>query len=408
MSVGLLDSSGLVSANSMPSFSSVMTRVMPNGEGPLFMISSMMKKKAAQNTTHTFWSLTAIFQSMKLNGTPGSPTTQTTLAVFSTANVVPNQVYAIGSAVGEQVLVSSVTDSTHVVVVRGVGTVTGHSMADQDILYLVGSAQIEGSNRPTAVRIAETNVDNYTQIFRNAWAVTGSAAAVKRFVGGDVVTQDRTECAKMHVRDIEYALMFGQPINTTIGGVPFRKLRGIVEECRLNSRITTAGSTTNYSQLEAALDPCFNYNSDPAIGNKRILFVGGGAKKVINAIGRNSGTGSNAIQYQLTQGQTTFGLQFDTFNISRGSFDMIEHPLLTQNAVFTMMAIAVDFGGLSVPYLGGRDTLAEEYSVDGSGAMRQVADSGQDAIGGSLLTELTLENRTPFANQCITNLTAFG
>lgn len=407
MSVGLLDSSGLVSANSQPSFSSVMTRVMPNGEGPLFMISSMMKRKAAINTTHTFWSLTAIFQSMTLSATPSSPTTNTALTVTATTNVVPGQVYARNGPTGEQILVTAAS-GTALTVVRGVGTITGASMASGDILYLVGSAYIEGSNRPTAVRIAETNVDNYTQIFRNAWAVTGSAAAVKRFVGGDVVTQDRTENAKMHVRDIEYALIFGQPVNTTIGGVPFRKLRGIVEECRLNSRITTAGSTTNYTQLEAALDPCFNYNSDPAIGNKRILFVGSVAKKVITAIGRNSGTGNNALNYTIDNGETSFGLQFNTFNISRGSFDMVEHPLLTQNAAFNGMAIAVDFGGLSVPYLGGRDTLAEEYSVDGSGNMRQVADSGQDAIGGSLLTELTLENRTPFANVTITGLTAFG
>jgi hypothetical protein len=390
-----------------------MTRVMPNGEGPLFMISSMMKKAAAANTTHTFWSMTAIFQSMQLNGTPASPTTQTTLVVDSTTNVVANQVYAINSAVGEQVLVVSASGTT-LVVVRGVGTVTGTSLADNDILYLVGTAHVEGSNRPDAVRIAETPVDNYTQIFRNAWAVSGSAAAVKRFVGGDVVAQDKTENAKMHVRDIEYALLFGQPVNTTIGSVPFRKLRGIVEECRLNSRITTAGSTTNYTQLEAALDPCFNYNSDPAIGNKRILFVGAGAKKVIAAIGRNGSTGSgtgggnNATNYSLENGETHFGLQFQSFSISRGSFDMIEHPLLTQNAVFSKMAIAVDFGGLSVPYLGGRDTLAEEYSVDGKGGARSVADSGQDAIGGSLLTELTLENRTPFANVVIRDLTAFG
>jgi hypothetical protein len=60
------------------------------------------------------------------------------------------------------------------------------------------------------------------------------------------------------------------------------------------------------------------------------------------------------------------------------------------------MAMAVDLSTFNVAYLGDRKTKNEEYG----------ADEGQDAVGGSLTTELTCLIKNPPANAIIYNLTA--
>ncbi|MGK3946225.1 hypothetical protein ABK046_48725, partial [Streptomyces caeruleatus] len=80
----------------------------------------------------------------------------------------------------------------------------------------------------------------------------------------------------------------------------------------------------------------FNQTTDTKVANERVLFVGGAAKRVLNNIGRLNGT------YNITDGQTSYGLQFSTFKTSRGTFRTVEHPLFNSNADWAKMAVAVD------------------------------------------------------------------
>jgi hypothetical protein len=160
--------------------------------------------------------------------------------------------------------------------------------------------------------------------------------------------------------------------------------------------LTVAGATTNYTQFEAAFDPLFNQVTDPKTGNERVMFVGGIAKKVINNIGRLNGT------YYMVDGQTSWGLQFQTIKIARGTFRIIEHPLFNTNPQWSRLAIAVDIPTFSVAYLGGRKTENKEFNMSG----KEAADNGVDAMGGTLTTELTTVIKNPPANGIMTNLTA--
>ncbi len=126
------------------------------------------------------------------------------------------------------------------------------------------------------------------------------------------------------------------------------------------------------------------------------MFVGGQAKKVINNIGRMNGT------YYMTQGQTTWGLQFDTIKIARGTFRIIEHPLFNTNPSWAALAIAVDLSSYSLAYLGDRKTQNKEFNMTGD----SVSDNGIDAVGGTLTTELTTVLKNPPACGIMTNLTA--
>jgi hypothetical protein len=161
--------------------------------------------------------------------------------------------------------------------------------------------------------------------------------------------------------------------------------------------VFTASSTTSYTQLEGFLDPVFNQATDPKVANERVLFVGGTAKKVLTQIGRLLGT------YFLQDGQTSYGLQFQTFKIARGTFRMIEHPLFNSNTSWAKMAVAVDLSTFRTAYLGDRKTQAKLFNAPGS---TEAQDNGIDAEGGTLTTEMTCVVKNPPANSVIYNLTA--
>jgi hypothetical protein len=127
-----------------------------------------------------------------------------------------------------------------------------------------------------------------------------------------------------------------------------------------------------------------------------VLFVGGAAHKVLNNIGRLNGT------YYISDGQTSYGLQFGTFKTTRGTFRIVEHPLFNTNSSWSKMAVAVDLSTFKLAYLGDRKTQNKEFNQDGM----EANDNGIDAVGGTLTTELTTVIKNPPANAVLYNLTA--
>lgn len=377
------------------SFAAMITRLMPNGSAPLFGMTSMLKSETAVQVEHGFFTKTMIFPSIQLDGAVLAAATSFT--VDSSANILPGMMLR-NQTTGEVVIINTVADATTVTVTRGVGTVAAANAADDSVWYQIGNAFEEGSDRPTALSIQSVRVTNLTQIFRNSWALTDTARATQVIAGDTNVAESRSECAAFHAVDIEKALFFSQKYSGTRNAKPFRTMDGLISQVTTNAaaNITTAGSTTTYTQLETALDVCFDTVTDPKVANERVLFCGGAAKRVLNNIGRLNGT------YQLVDGQTSYGLQFSSFRTSRGSFRMVEHPLFNSNSAWAKMAIAVDLSSFSLAYLGDRKTKSEEYGVNGN----RVESEGLDAVGGSLTTELTCLVKNPAANAIIYGLTA--
>lgn len=389
--VGMFNTGNFTTDLAKKSFAGMITRLMPNGTAPLFGLTSMLASETAVAVEHGYFSKTALFPSMKANGAVASTTTQT-LTVDSTANLLPGMILQ-NTRTYENVLINQVLSSTQVNMTRGVGTIAAANINDDDDFYQVGNAFEEGSDRPTALNITPVRITNYTQIFRNTWALTDTARATQVIAGETTVAESKQDCAAFHAADIEKALFFGQKSSGTRNGKPFRTMDGllsVVEQYQsTQDNYHTAAATTNYTQLETMLDPCFNQATDPKVANERVLFVGGSAKRVLNNIGRLNGT------YQLVDGQTSYGLQFSTFKTARGTFRVVEHPLFNTNTTWSQMAVGVDLSTFNVAYLGDRKTRSEEDFGD-----------GQDAIGGSLTTEMTCLVKNPPANVVIFGLTA--
>lgn len=404
MTVGIFNTGNFITDLAAKSFAGMITRLMPNGNAPLFALTSMLSSNTALQVEHGFFTKTMVFPAFALSADIDN--SQTTFTVVSTANLLPGQIHRLQDS-GENVIINTVVDATTITVTRSVGDVAAAAvvvLSDNPNAYQVGNAYEESSLRPQAMNITPVRVTNLTQIFRNTWAISGSAEATQVIAGDSTVAESRQECAAFHAADIEKALFFGQKSQGFRNGQPFRTMDGLVNivgniayypPSYSVPNVFPAGSTTGYSDLEGMLDPVFNQATDPKVANERVLFVGGTARKVINNIGRLNG------EYQIVDGQTSFGLQFSTFKISRGTFRMIEHPLFNSNADWAKMAIAVDLSTFNLAYLGNRKTQNRDFNMNG-----QVVDQGIDAVGGSLLTELTCEIHNPPANAIITGLTA--
>lgn len=399
MPAATLNTSGFPTDLAKKSFSSLITRLMPNGQAPLFGLTSMLKEETAYQYEHGYFSKTMIFPSMVVAG-GGQLIGDTTFTLVSTTNVLPGMIFRVDTT-GENVLVLTVPSSTTVTVRRAVGTVAAVAIAAAVNLWMVGNAYEEGSVRPVSLVITPVRTTNYTQIFRNTWAVTGTSAATAVIAGGTPDAESKQDCATFHAIDIEKALIYAQKYQGTLNSQPLHTMDGLINIVTASAagNIGAAGATTTWTQLEALLDPVFNTVTDPKNPNMRALFVGGIARRVIHAIARLNAT------YYIQNQTNEYGLQFDTIRTPRGTFNIIEHPLFNaygSTSTWAKMALIVDLSSFNLAYMQGRKTHNSEFNGQGAPAV----DNGIDAIGGTLTTELTCLVKNPQANAQITGFTA--
>lgn len=397
MAVGLLSSANAPSNLNAVSFAQAITRLMPNGTAPLFGLTSLLRDETASNIEHGYFSKTMIFPQLKIDNGAGYNAAATTFTVDAYADIVPGDLVR-NERTGEIMMVNTTPSTTSVTVTRAVGSVVAAAINDNDDLFTIGNAFEEGSTRPSAVAIIADRYVNNTQIFRNSWAVTKTAAAIPQIAGAGYVSESRQDCAALHAMAIEKALFFGQKFMGTKNGQPLHTMEGIV--ARVNAaaagNVTTLGATTNWTQLEAALDKTLQTVTDPKGGNIRTMFVGGTARRVIHNIARLNST------YQISTAETSWGLQLDMLRTPRGTFEMIEHPLFNaygSSSVWAKMGVVCDLNAFALAYL--RKTSDAGYNASGA-----LVDNGIDAEGGTLTTELTCTIKNPAAFGILYNFTA--
>lgn len=395
---GVFNTAQITTDLAKKSFAAMITRLMPNGTAPLFGLTALLKEETAYQFEHGFFSKTMIFPTMVVSAA-GQTIGDTIFTVGSTTNILPGMLMRVDTT-NENVLVVGVNGPTSVTVQRAVGTVAAVAIAGSVNLWMVGNAFEEASLRPQSMVIVPSRITNYTQIFRNTWTLSKTTAQTAVIAGSGNNAESRQDCAAFHAADIEKAFFFGQKFLGARNGNPFHTMDGLISIVTQNAsgNVTTLGATTNYTQLEAALDPAFQQMTDPKVPNMRVLFCGGVARRVIHQIARLNST------YFIQGTETSWGLQFDTLKVPRGTFNIVEHPLFNAYgaaSTWSKMAIAVDLATFNCAYLQGRKTENLEFNVNG-----QVVDNGIDAQGGTLTSELTCLVKNPAANVILLNFTA--
>lgn len=375
------------------SFAGQILRRFPSGSAPMFALTSQSGKSKAVSSTHGYFSKMMVFVKQVLAA--GVAAGADTITLPSTNGMIEGMVL-YNTRTRENVRVLVVISPTVISVTRGFGRVAAAQMNASDNLISVGTAFEEGSNRPIARRMTTVYVPNYTQIFRNAWAVTDTARASMAEQGYNNVTEDRSDCAMLHAVDIESAIIWGQPVMDVSGRTPVHATQGVLDamEQYCPENTNTASATTNYTQLVGLMEPAYQYSTNLGNAKERVVFCDSQAMKVITDIGRKSG------QVQLFNEQTQFGMQYTSFKFYKGVAALIEHPLLNglgQNG----MALVMDMPALKMAYMNGRDLKTQSYGENG-----KPTDNGVDAVGGDLLTEAAVELINPYACAVIYGLTA--
>ena len=395
---GVWNTSNITQDLAKKSFAAMITRLMPNGTAPLFGLTALLKEETAYQFEHGYFSKTMIFPSYQVSGA-GQTNVDTLFTGVSTTNILPGMLLRADTT-NENILVLAVVSPTQLSVQRAVGTVAAVAIGASVNLWMVGNAFEEASLRPQSMVIVPNRITNYTQIYRNTWALSKTAGATMTIAGSGNIAESRQDCAAFHAADIEKSFFFGQKFLGSRNGQPFHTMDGLISIVTQNAagNITTLGATTTWTQLEAALDPAFNQITDPKVPNMRAFFVGGPARRVIHNICRLNST------YFIQGNETSWGLQFDTIKTPRGTFNIIEHPLFNAfgaTSTWAKMGIGVDLSTFNCAYLQGRKTDNAEFNMSG-----QQVDNGIDAVGGTLTSELTCLVKNPAANVILYNFTA--
>jgi hypothetical protein len=377
------------------SFAGAMLRLFPNGSFPLWGLLSQQPRSRAKNFAHGYFSKTFVFGYVQINHA-AYVAGETALVVDSTTGILPFMIL-YNPTTRENMRVTTVDSATQITVVREFGRVATANIADDQKLLVVGSAFAEGSARPEARRITTVHIPNYTQIFRNAWAVTDTARASLVEAGFGNVQEDRRDCAMLHSVECESAIFFGQAELNTAGAQPIHTTQGIYDaiDQYVPANTNTAGPTTTFDELVALVEPAFQYSTDMGNAKERVAFVGSTALKVLNDIGRLSG------QVTIMQDETSFGMQFTSFKFYKGKINLIEHPLFNGLPELAQLMVIVDLAALKLAFMDGRDTKAEEYGGEGKNNA-----NGVDAVGGSLTSEFAVELINPYSCAVVEGLTA--
>lgn len=379
------------------SFAGFIVANYPPGAKPLFAMSTMFGPvdRPVVNAEHGYHTETFLFASVKINHAAYAAG-DTTLVVDSTAGVVAGMCFQV-PATRENIRVTSVDSATQLTVSRKWGRVAAGAIADDAVLFSVGSSFAEESTRPTARSISAVYVPNYTSIFRNAWGISNTAKASKTTLSQyNNLTRRKEQCVDFHTLNWEEVAIWSQP-QAPAGTPLMHSTQGLVDGIynHASGNIFTAGATTTYAQFEAYMAAAFASTNSRSNSNTRVALCDRQALRVADHIGK-----LYPHDVQVTSGETSFGTAYTKMRFYAGTVTFVEDQVLNGAGNAKGLMLVIDPSVLNVGYLGGRDAIAED--TDGSG---DSIGNALDATQGGLLTEMVFMNYAPGSHVIINGLT---
>ena len=356
-------------------FASAILQINPTGTSLLLALSSGMGKSGANDTIFTWFEDS--HQAGRTNTTSGGTTT--TVGVGDGSMYVPNQILMVEET-GEILMVTAIVDNT-LTVVRGLGGTTVTAITGAMNVQSIGNAHEEASPMPTAITQQGAPRMNYTQIFRNSWAVSGTAKAVQ-FRTGSRVAHNKRMCAMYHAEDMERAMIWGRKDVRNYNGKPFRLTDGILSQIENYGGIVESAATDgvpgDYSRgdFEDFIRRVFSKNvkGQP---NERIAIGGDIVLATLNRMTFLDGT------YNISQGETKVGIAVTTIMTPFGQLKLMTHPLMNENPMWQRELYVLHPGAIRRRML--RETNQEGYDSNGNRI------DAKDADEGVMTTEMGVE-----------------
>ena len=292
---------------------------------------------------------------------------------------------------------------------------------------LVGTSSPEGDRSKAGGMVLPVNVVNYTQIFRTAFQMTGSALKMgQRFDKTGVYKKKAKFNALRHMEAMEGAFLWGirkstsSGITTIDGDSSVRREWGGIEwflkqwelgatgaggafDYRSTGDITSSdwtttddkriidigGSTISKDQWNRIVQLAFRANSDT--GWEKLFVMDANLLQVLQNFFEDNGI----KMYKMNEKEETYGVpQVYRVDTIHGSLLLKGHPLFTENPAYAYSGFILDMGSIRYHALDGRDTELLKN--------RQARDA--DYRKDEYLTEATIEVNMPERNMFIRNL----
>lgn len=342
----------------------------PNGDAPLFALTSKMGKKTVNDPEYAWWAESNNLFRLQANGAHAADVT--TITVDSADPTATTMADLYGNAThlkegdlllvektdqatfdNEIIQVTNVISATQFTATRGVAGTTAATIANDTFLTLIGSAYAEGTGAPPATSKNPVKFYNYIQIFKDTYELTGTADKTAARTGS-AWSNDKKRKMFKHSADIEWAMLFGIRYETTgSNGKPLRFFGGLRSQIPQatpanGGRTTVFSSAVTAASFADAVSPTFDF--DFGGGDTRIGYCGNHVRtelgKVIQA--------ATGIRMELGSVIKMWGQAFQEFIMPQGRLLLKSHPLLSRHPRYMKSMFVVDAAAIKYVTMAGR------------------------------------------------------
>lgn len=360
-------------------FASSILYYYPTGQAQMFAISAGIPTVGAGDTTF-HW-----YEDSHISGRQAivSGGTTTAIVVADGSFYIPNQIHLVEET-GEYVFITGVSGNT-LTVIRGLGGTAIVSVTNSMHVQLIGNAHEEASTKPQAVTQQGTPRSNLVQIWRNAWAISGTAKAVK-YRTGDKLAKSKRECAMYHSEDMERSMLWGKKHLGTLNSNQFRLTDGVVTQIESFGGVVASAATDSgagpvagdlsLKDLTEFVRQVFS-TSVKGMPNERIVYNGDIVLQALQHM-----TLADSV-YNIEFNESAVGIKVGSLVTAFGTLKLLTHPMMNESPVWRHEMYVLHPGGLRKRML--RDTFDDDYDKSGTRA------NGVDADEGMMTTEGGME-----------------
>lgn len=391
----------------------------PNGDAPLFALTSKLREKSITDPEHNWWTkalaqdtstVTGIYEDVAVsNAYDASDDYAAGTEVYAKMTAANIADYKVGHVVrfldasGDSVMTpinGIVTDRINngassvlaIKLLEADGQGTG-DLSTCDRLAIIGSAYGEASQMPASISYNPSKRTNYTQIFIDS--LRGSRTMKKtRTRTGDQYQESKRETLQYHNIGIEQALFWGTPSEGTdpVTGLPLRTMGGMyhyiktyasqnIVDYKTDSNFTGQEWITGGEEwLDSVVEQLFRYGTSM----EKLCYCGPGALTAINRIAKAAGL------FGLSTDTIGYGIKVKRYETAHGDLLLKKHPLFNKHSWLNNVIFAIEPKNLTYTYID--DTM---FIDDAS---RQKLRGGAQFIDGFIegfLTECSLEMAFP-------------
>lgn len=368
MAVAGLRGTGSYNADERPTnYRGVLALLNPNTQAPLTALTGSMRDMPTDDPEFNCFIKGLPVQRAVVSATVN--TTATTITLQGTGSqLIFKAGHAIINELTQEVMWVVSTPSNKTIVVERAKGSTAAAIATSAGLMILGTHHMEGAGVPTAISYDPTVVTNYTQIFRTAIDLTGTAQATRLRYADNPMIELKRESLEIHAIEEEKQFFFGSGVEDLTGAQPERTTKGLF--FFLTTNVADFQDAVTSDDWNAYLEDVFEDGN-----NEKLHFCGNRQVSIFQRLAESQG------HINISPRQDDFGIKVLTWITPFGTLAIKQHPLFSKNPTFNDWGFTLEMTKIHYRYLRGRDT---KY-------LRNRQSPGDDATKDEFMTECGLE-----------------